>query len=291
VPSHLPRSGSCRPSIQPIPSDSEQADGASGHAAAPSRLRSQRIAIEPFDLAAFAFLFDVDGTLIDIAPTPQSVQVPASLPRTLQQLCRLTSGATALVSGRALSDLDRMFGPFRLALIGGHGAEVRIWRQGSAEEQRAPPLPEWIRRRCAEIAAGRDKILIEDKGYSITLHYRLAPEQEPLIKDAVAAVLAEAPPGELDLLHGKAVVEIKRAALNKGRGIRTLMAHAPFAGRRPVFVGDDITDEDAFAVMPEFDGVAFSVGRTVKGAIRQFETPTDVRRWIERLCGPGRFSL
>jgi trehalose 6-phosphate phosphatase len=240
--------------------------------------------IEPFDVTIFAFLFDVDGTLIDIAPTPQSVKVPASLRRNLQQLGRLTKGATALVSGRPLSELDRLFGQLGLSLVGGHGAEVRLSRQGSTEEQRTPALPDWVRQRCAQIAALSNKVLIEDKGYSIAIHYRRVPEQEQPIHAAVAAIVAEDPAGDLDVLHGKAVVEIKRAGLNKGSGIRALMMHAPFAGRRPVFVGDDVTDEDAFAAMPEFDGIAFSVGRSVVGAKRRFESPAEVRRWIAHMC-------
>jgi trehalose 6-phosphate phosphatase len=238
-----------------------------------------------FDPKAFAFLLDVDGTLIDIAPTPQSVQVPDTLPQHLRQLGKLTNGATALVSGRPLRDLDRLFGPLQLALVGGHGAELRVWRNGSLQERRVSPLADWIRQRCAGIGTANENILIEDKGYSIALHYRLAPEYEQTMRDAAATILAQAPAGELEVLHGKAVVEIKRAGLNKGSGIRSLMAHAPFAGRRPIYVGDDITDEDAFAVMPDFDGVALSVGRTVKGAERRFEAPEDVRQWIARICG------
>jgi trehalose 6-phosphate phosphatase len=212
------------------------------------------------------------------------VQVPEALRVNLRQLAGLTGGATALVSGRPLSDLDRFFGPSPLALVGGHGAERRLWRNGQAEEERAPPLPTPVRERCARIARLSDKILLEDKGYSIALHYRLAPEHGQAVRDAVVATLAETAAGDLEVLHGKAVVEVKRAGLNKGAGIRALMAHAPFAGRRPVFVGDDITDEDAFAVMPQFAGVALSVGRDVPGARRQFETPAQVRDWIARLC-------
>jgi len=239
---------------------------------------------ETFDLAAFAFLLDVDGTLIDIAPTPQSVHVPEQLRRDLRQLGTLTDGATALVSGRPLRDLDRLFGPLGIALVGGHGAERRIWREGVAHEDRAPPLTDSVRQRCIEIASASDKILIEDKGYSIAIHYRLAPDFEQAVRDAAAAIVADAGNGKLTVMHGKAVVEIKHAGLSKGSGIRALMTQAPFAGRRPVFVGDDITDEDAFAAMPDFGGIAFSVGRTVEGAIRRFETPADVRQWIAQIC-------
>jgi trehalose 6-phosphate phosphatase len=242
------------------------------------------IPLPPFDIAVSAFLFDVDGTLLDIAPTPQSVRVPESLPHHLQQLSRLTGGATALVSGRPLHDLDQLFGVLPLTLVGGHGAELRLWRQGAAHDLSAPPLDDWVHQRCLGIAAGRDGVLVEDKGYSIALHYRLAPDQEQPIRKAAAAILADASAGSLAVLHGKAVIEIKRAGVDKGSGIRTLMAQAPFDGRRPIFVGDDITDEDAFAVMPEFGGVAVAVGYNAAGAAHRFETPAEVRRWIAQLC-------
>jgi len=186
-----------------------------------------------------------------------------------------------------LRALDQLFGPLGLNLAGGHGAELRRWHDGSAEELRAAPLDSWIRNQGVEIAAAHGDLLIEDKGYSIAIHYRLAPEQETAVRDAAAAILADAPAGTLELLHGKAVVEIKRAGFNKGTAVRVLMSHAPFAGRRPIFVGDDVTDEDAFAVMPEFDGIALTVGRTTADAARRFESPAEVRRWIEQLCHAG----
>jgi trehalose 6-phosphate phosphatase len=248
---------------------------------------SRLIAIEAFDVTSDAFLLDVDGTLIDIAPTPQSVWVPDSLRQDLKRLGRLTGGATALVSGRPLRDLDRLFGSLELDLVGGHGAEIRLWRDGAAEERHAPVLPHWLRQECIKLAERNPNILLEDKGYSIAIHYRLAPELEGPICNAVAAMLATIPAGGIEALHGKAVLEIKHQGIDKGQGIRTLMAHLPFAGRRPIFVGDDVTDEDAFAVMPEFDGIALSVGRSVKGADRRFETPAEVRNWIAQICRRG----
>jgi trehalose 6-phosphate phosphatase len=98
----------------------------------------------------------------------------------------------------------------------------------------------------------------------------------------VEAIRADVP--ALEVLAGKAVVEIKNFAFDKGTAIRELMQHAPFAGRKPVFVGDDKTDEAAFKVLPEFDGIAISVGRMVPGVATRFEAPSDVRRWLEDLC-------
>jgi trehalose 6-phosphate phosphatase len=239
---------------------------------------------ESLDLRRSAILLDIDGTLLDLAPTPHEVRVPSSLRSTLEKLREQTSGALALVSGRPLADIDLIFAPLRLAAVGGHGAEIRLDVNGAAVSQHAVPLDQDLRRQLIEFAAPLAGVIVEDKGYSLAIHYRLVPEKKRAIEDAVDAVCAGIPPAGIEILPGKAVIEIKRRGVNKGTAIRELMAHAPFAGRRPVFVGDDTTDEAAFAVMPEFDGLAISVGRIVPGAAKRFETPSDVRRWLERIC-------
>lgn len=234
------------------------------------------------NLRDIAVLLDIDGTLLDIAPTPGAVIVPASLRQTLSRLSRETGGALALVSGRSLDDIDRLFAPLRLPAIGGHGAELRL-SPDEAIETEAHPLDGGLRNRLAELAVGAPGILVEDKGYSLAVHYRLAPEQEGRVKQAVAAIQADWPKEPIEVLPGKSVVEIKPAGFHKGAAIRELMRHRPFAGRRPVFVGDDTTDESAFAVMPEFNGMGFSVGRRLPGTAHCFPAPTDVRRWLEHL--------
>ncbi len=239
---------------------------------------------EPDNLDEFAFLFDVDGTLLDIAPTPHSVQVPTSLRRDLERLQRLVDGAVALVSGRPLNELDFMFRPLRFAAIGGHGAEIRPLVNGAAEQHDEARLPEWVRQKFADIAVANPNIIVEDKRYSVAIHFRLAPDKKRMIFDEVAAVCAAIAPNTMEVLHGKAVVEIKKRGFNKGTAVRTLMAHAPFSSRRPIFIGDDVTDEDAFSVMPEFDGLAISVGRRVKGVPFYFDAPRDVRQWVEHIC-------
>jgi trehalose 6-phosphate phosphatase len=231
-----------------------------------------------------AILLDIDGTLLDIALTPHDVRVPSTLRKTLERLRDRTGGALALVSGRSLSDIDLIFSPLRLSAVGGHGAEIRLSPNGHAEGNRPVLLDKEIRRRFAGIAGKGDGIIVEDKGYSLALHYRLAPDKQRAIEDAVAAICAELPPASVEVLPGKSVLEIKKVGFNKGTAIRDLMSHPPFAGRRPIFVGDDKTDDTAFAVMPEFDGTAISVGRMVPGVTERFEAPTDVRRWLERLC-------
>jgi trehalose 6-phosphate phosphatase len=237
----------------------------------------------PIDLHKVAILLDVDGTLLDIAATPREVFVPESLRETLQRLLDRTGGALALVSGRPLADLDLIFAPLKLPAVGGHGAEIRRSPTSNVDRGHAAPLAEDVKRRFAEIAALGPGILIEDKGFGIALHYRLAPEKEDVIRAAVAMICDEETHLGLEVLPGKAVLEIKGRGFTKGTALQQLMQYPPFKGRRPVFIGDDRTDEHAFAVLPEFDGVGLSVGRPAPGAAEYFDTPNDVRLWLEQI--------
>jgi trehalose 6-phosphate phosphatase len=236
----------------------------------------------PIDLHEVAILLDVDGTLLDLAATPREVYVPPTLRETLAVLLDKTDGALALVSGRPLADLDMIFAPLQLPAVGGHGAEIRARAGGPADRGRAAPLSDEVKRLFATVAAASPGILVEDKGYSIALHYRLAPEMEQHVRNAVLQI-SERLPDRFELLPGKAVIEIKPAGFDKGTAVRWLMACRPFAGRRPVFVGDDTTDEAAFAVLPEFSGVGISVGRRVPGVAMCFDAPPDVRMWLEQI--------
>lgn len=231
-----------------------------------------------------AILLDVDGTIIDIAPTPRAVWVPPTLCRTLSTLLKRTSGALALVSGRSIGDLEILFAPLQLPMIGGHGAEVRRSPDGPVDRHRARPLDNDLKRRFAAIKSAGPGILVEDKGYGLALHYRLAPDLEQTVCDRVAAVCAELPVGTIEILSGKAVIEIKPVGFNKGSAVRELMQRKPFVGRRPIFIGDDRTDEAAFAVLPELDGIGFSVGRRVPGVRGHFDAPEEVRLWLHGLA-------
>ena len=234
------------------------------------------------DLHEVALLLDIDGTIVDIAPTPTAVRVTPALKAALTRLTGLTGGALALVSGRSLDGIDRLFAPLRLAAIGGHGAEFRPGHGETAQAREPRGLAPELRRRLRALAG--NGIVAEDKGFSVALHYRLAPERAPLIFDAVKAICAEPWDAPLEALPGKAVIEIKHAGFSKATGVRELMRHAPFAGRRPVFIGDDVTDETVFAILPDLGGIGFSVGRQVAGLAGCFETPGEVRAWLERLA-------
>jgi trehalose 6-phosphate phosphatase len=241
------------------------------------------VPFDPNDLDRLAILLDVDGTLLDIAPTPGEVKVPSGLARTLALVSERAGGALALVSGRMIGELDGFFSPLRLPIIGGHGAEMRPVAGGPILAGRASPLDAGFKRQLKDIAARHPGVLVEDKGYSLALHYRqAAKEGVPLIHDVKHAHEAWCDPS-IELLYGKAVLELKFAGFNKGTAVRQLMNYPPFKGRAPVFVGDDHTDEDAFAVVPEFNGHAMSVGRKLPGVDFQFKSPEEVRRWLERM--------
>src|ERR1700690_4380856 len=234
-------------------------------------------------LSEYAFLLDIDGTLLDLAPTPREVWVPPGLAQTLNRLHEKTSGAIALVSGRSLNDIDLIFAPEQFPAVGGHGAEMRISIGSEAVATHAPPMDQELKRRLAAIARLSPGILLEDKGYSLALHYRLAPHAEKAIYEAVSLIRADLPNAPIEVLPGKCVCEIKQAGFDKATGVIELMRHEPFKGRRPIFIGDDVTDESVFAIMPDLGGLAFSVGRRAQGVAGHFDEPRDVREWLARL--------
>jgi trehalose 6-phosphate phosphatase len=234
------------------------------------------------DLRECAILLDIDGTILDIAPTPSEVWVPPRLRETIERLRDLTGGALALVSGRLLSDIDLIFAPLQLAAIGGHGAELRPL-PGTEPQVRSGSLRAELKRNLAALTRLGPGILVEDKDYSLALHYRLALDRGAALRTAVAEICAQYPEAAVDILPGKAVVEVKPARIDKATAVRELMKYRPFAGRRPIFIGDDVTDEPVFGVIPEFGGLGFSVGRVVNGANGHFDRPEDVRSWLARI--------
>jgi len=231
----------------------------------------------------YTMLLDVDGTLLDLAPTPREVYVSSELRHMLARLRERTKGATAFVSGRGINELDLIFAPLLLAAVGGHGAEFRFQPDGDIEIEKVQPLSTKTKQRFAVIAEAARGIIVEDKTYSIALHYRLAPDQEDYVRRAVAMACEELEP-LLEILPGKAVVEVKQVGFNKATAVSRLMSVPPFRGRLPIFIGDDQTDEVVFPVIREFGGLGFSVGRQVAGVAGHFDTPSDVRHWLQTLA-------
>ena len=239
------------------------------------------------DLRKCALLLDIDGTILDLAPAPQEVWVPADLRNTLSRLETLTGGALALVSGRSLHDIDLIFSPLQLAAVGGHGAELRV-TPGSEVVTRARELNPAFKRKLATLTELGPGILVEDKGYSLALHYPLAPDQGDALRAAIQNICASVPRGTVEILSGKLVFEIKMAGINKAGAVRELMQYPPFKGRKPIFIGDDTTDEPVFPILSQFGGLGFSVGRVVADVNGHFEKPESVRAWLSRIANKGQ---
>ncbi len=200
----------------------------------------------------------------------------------MSRLFEQTGGALALVSGRPIADLDRLFTPLKLPAIGGHGAEMRVHGTKS-------PLR---RRRCRRICAqslrkpqrSKPGIVVEDKGYSLALHYRNAPQQEAWLLRQIAATCAAFPGEATEVLPGKSMFEVKRPGVNKGDGVRQLMTQTPFAGRTPVFIGDDVTDESVFAVIAGFGRQRIFGRPAFRGLAGMFESPEPGAPRIAAAC-------
>src|SRR3954463_13949442 len=234
-------------------------------------------------LSETAILLDIDGTLLDLMPTPREVWVPPGLVKTLNRLMMRTNGALALVSGRSLNDIDLIFAPDQYPAVGGHGAEMRIEPDSESVDAHAPPRDKELKRRLAAISKLSPGILLEDKGYSLALHYRLAPPAEKAIYEAVSLIRADLPNAPIEVLPGKLVCESKHSGFNKATGVRELMSYGPFKGRRPIFIGDDVTDETVFAITSDLDGLAFCVCLLAQGVDGHFDAPSDVREFLARL--------
>ena len=276
----------------PMPQDTSGQDTSGDDEGSPETVPVPRSLVP--HLSKSAILLDIDGTLLDLAPTPREVWVPPGLAQTLELLHRRTGGALALVSGRSLNDIDLIFAPAEFPAVGGHGAEMRVSIDSESVATHAPPLDKELKRRLAAIAKLSPGILLEDKGYSLALHYRLAPHAEKAIYEAVSLIRADLPNAPIEVLPGKCVCEIKHSGFTKATGVLELMTHEPFRGRHPLFIGDDVTDETVFAIMPDLRGLAFSVGRRAQGVAGHFDEPSDVREWLARLLddeNPAREPL
>jgi trehalose 6-phosphate phosphatase len=235
-------------------------------------------AMPQVDFSRNALLFDVDGTLLDLASRPEDVLVPPKLRENLARLNTLCSGAVGLVSGRKLAIIDRLFLPLSLTTVGAHGAELQR-KPGGPIEQCAPPLSERVRKAFADLGALDPRIVVEDKTYTLAFHYRAARDRAAELIERARECLKPFEP-QFVMLCGKDIVEIKSGAFSKGTALRRLLANAPFKGRRPIYCGDDTTDEDAFRILAEFGGTGVSVGQRMAGAAYEVPAPVDIRNWL-----------
>jgi len=238
----------------------------------------------PHTTEGWAFFLDIDGTLLEIAPTPDAVVVPPDLPPLLDAICRRADGALAPLTGRDAATGDRLFAPFRLPVGAVHGSLIRDAAGDTLGAPPDPKLPE-IRTRLAAFVAAHPTALLEDKGTAVALHFRADPSLAGPAEATVRAAVAGA--SGLTVQPGKMVFEIRPARADKGAALATFMATAAYHNRRPVAVGDDLTDESMFAAALAAGGMALRVGDPShpgdSRASVAFETPHDVRRWLARL--------
>ena len=235
----------------------------------------------PETLDGVALFLDFDGTLVDLAETPDAIRVPPDLPNLLRRLGERLEGRLALVSGRAIRDLERHLSCRGLAVSGSHGLELRL-TDGSFVPLAAPRGLDQARERVHRFAAATPDLLVEDKPFSVALHYRQAPERAEAVH-AFMASLASAT--GLSVQSGKMVAELRPAGADKGDAVRAFMAEPPFVGARPVFVGDDLTDEDAFCAAADLGGGGVLVGPARDSAARwRLPGVAAVAEWLHALA-------
>ena len=225
-----------------------------------------------------ALFLDFDGTLVDLAPQPEAVIVPSGLVGTLAALNKYLDGAVALISGRPIEQIDSFLQPLRLPVAGVHGTERRR-SDGEVSLLSTHPL-QLVEETAVTLQAQHPMLRVENKRGSVALHYRQAPELEPLCLRAMEAAVEESP--GLTLLRGKMVVEAKPGGTSKGHAIEAFLQEPPFAGRMPVFVGDDFTDEVGFATVQRMQGLGIKVGEGSTVAWHRLASPADLRFELQR---------
>lgn len=232
------------------------------------------------DFGDYALFLDFDGTLVDLAPRPDAVVVDPDLPGMLDRLRQRLGGALAIVTGREIATVDAFLAPQIFDAGGLHGVEHRL--RGVAypcRPENHPALRAALAQVKKEVASRDPGILIEDKGCTFVVHWRLAPKEEGFLRALMERVAAEAGSG-YRLQLGKAIAEILPAQAGKGEIIAFLMRHSPFKGRVPIFIGDDVTDEEGFEAIETLGGLSIKVGEGPTRARLRISGPTALRSWL-----------
>jgi trehalose 6-phosphate phosphatase len=234
----------------------------------------------------WAYFFDVDGTILELAPSPSGVRLDPAMHALLRQLSTASAGALALVTGRCAADVDAIFAGAPFPMASQHGLERR---DGRGAVTRAPTDPDALaaaRAHLQDAVARHPDLLLEDKGSTLALHYRAVPAFGSFVYAMMRAARQRAGPG-YQLQRGKCVIELVPDAVNKGHAITAFMAEAPFRGRTPVFVGDDLTDEAGFAAVNGLGGHSVKVGNGASVARWRLAAVGDVKLWLERGAAAG----
>jgi trehalose 6-phosphate phosphatase len=241
--------------------------------------------MQPGDLARIApcsrcaYFLDVDGTLLGIMPRPEDVIADEGLLTLLARLAQAADGALALVSGRTIGDIDRIFAPLIFPAAGLHGAEIRF---PDGRRRLSNGLKDAVRRPVADFVAQRPGLRLEDKGAALAVHFRQAPELGAEVLEFLRLLAQES---GLAVQEGKMVAELKEGRHDKGKGIEALLACTPFCGRTPVFAGDDVTDESGFRLVNARGGISVRAGADgfASEASYRLQGPDEMRRELERL--------
>ncbi len=253
-------------------------------------LTAAPITIKPGDLARIAplsscaYFLDVDGTLLDIMPRPEDVVAEESVKALLTGLVGAARGALALVSGRTIKDVDRIFAPLVFPAAGLHGAEIRF----PDRSRRSPPhgAMRGVRQPLADFVAAHPGLSLEDKVAALAVHFRQTPNLAQEVLEFLAVLARK---NGLVVQEGKMVAELKAAHHDKGKGIAALLANPPFLGRTPVFIGDDLTDESGFNFVNAQGGVSVRIGPAgiPSDAHYRLPDPASVRAELHRLLAGG----
>lgn len=239
----------------------------------------------------WAYFLDVDGTLIDIADTPDAVRVDGRLLALLKELHRASGGALALISGRRLTELEALLDGFQPPISGQHGLERRTSTGQVKIHAEDLPARREIWRRLQPLLNRHPGLLLEDKGLTLALHYRQAPQLASYVHRLTRQLIAEAA-GSMCLQRGKRVVEIKPAGFDKGTAVAEFMTEAPFRDRRPIFLGDDTTDEDGFEAVNRLGGLSVKVGSGRTRACCRLRNVGAARAWLAGATAPhGREEI
>ncbi|WP_224405755.1 trehalose-phosphatase [Afifella sp. IM 167] len=234
------------------------------------------------DKSRHALFLDFDGTLVGFADDPDGIRLEPGTVERLKALEVRQDGAVALVSGRALSSIDRFLAPLAFPAAGVHGQEIRFHPGEGIEAAPPPEAMAVARERLSKEIGEGDRLKVEDKGAALVIHYRTAPEAETRAGELGEAAIAGL--GGLRLVKGHAIVEIRPDNVDKGKAIERLMARPPFAGRAPVFLGDDTTDEDGFRFAAGRGGFGVKVGSgETEAAYRLADVPA-VHHWLEEVA-------
>jgi len=236
----------------------------------------------PPPLLAWCLFLDVDGTLIELTDSPFETCADDSLKALLSEVAERLGGAVALVSGRSIEYLDALFAPLRLPAAGLHGVERRkatgaMHGASFVDSQLAPArtaLAAWVQ--------AHPGTLLEDKGRTVAVHFRMAPQFESGVRDAMAAVALQLG-SNYHIQEGSMMLEVKPRGFTKDRAIKAFMREPPFSGRTPVFVGDDLTDQDSFTAVEDLGGMSIAVGDRVHAQYR-VENPAAVRAWLRGIA-------